>query len=159
MEYYSEWEKHETDIFLDLFRPGQNFLDVGANIGYYTCLAAARSPDGQVYAFEPDPDNFLLLQKNIELNNLDNVSASQAALSDKAGTLTLYKSAENLGDHRTFGSNPGGTDRNNAIEITCMTGEEFFANIGRKCRSPRAVKLLAASRASAWLWKYLPWIL
>src|SRR5690242_1737917 len=56
------YEKPETKFFCQVCRPGMTFLDVGANVGYYTALAIARVGDrGKVIALEPDPENFQYL--------------------------------------------------------------------------------------------------
>ena len=61
------WEPHETSLILELLQPGDTFLDVGANIGYFSILAAAAVGDaGHVIAYEPDPENYRLLQTNVE---------------------------------------------------------------------------------------------
>ena len=50
------WEPYETSLVLAMLRPGDVFVDVGANIGYFTILAAsAVGAQGMVFAFEPDP--------------------------------------------------------------------------------------------------------
>lgn len=66
-------------------------LDVGANVGLYSVLAASRG--ARVYAFEPESQNYALLNRNIWLNGLgERISAYCAALSDRAGFSTLYLS-------------------------------------------------------------------
>lgn len=62
-----------TEFFLNNLRESYNFLDVGANIGYYTLIAAKRLNRGQVIAIEPSEINFCALEKNIKLNNLTNI--------------------------------------------------------------------------------------
>ena len=60
------WEPYESRLLLDSLQPGAVFLDVGANLGYFSLLAADRvGPAGKVVAIEPDPANFLLLQRSI----------------------------------------------------------------------------------------------
>ena len=52
-----------------MLQRGDVFVDVGANIGYFSVLAACLVGEGgQVFAFEPDPDNFRLLRDNVALN-------------------------------------------------------------------------------------------
>ena len=69
------WEPYETSLVLRLLQPGDVFVDVGANIGYFSVLAASLVGDaGKVFAFEPDPDNFQLLCANAELNGLDELN-------------------------------------------------------------------------------------
>src|SRR5438094_750470 len=86
-----------------LVHPGDVAVDVGANIGYHTLIfARAVGERGRVFAYEPDPDNFRLLRRNVELNGYRNVRPFQAAVSDRSGTLTLYLSRDNPADHRAY---------------------------------------------------------
>ncbi len=63
------WEPYESSLVQQYLQPGDVFLDAGANIGYFTVLAAASvGAHGHVYAFEPEPRNFQLLRYNVELN-------------------------------------------------------------------------------------------
>ena len=64
---HGEWEPEETALFKKLVRPGNVFVDVGANIGYYTLLAV-RLGASQVYAFEPQASTYELLSKNVIIN-------------------------------------------------------------------------------------------
>ena len=64
---HSEWEPEETALFKKLVQPGDVFVDVGANIGYYTLLAV-RLGASKVYAFEPQASTFELLSKNVIIN-------------------------------------------------------------------------------------------
>lgn len=56
------------------------FIDIGANIGYFSVIAASKCK--AVYSFEPVNDNYKILEDNIALNNLDNVFPQQKAISD-----------------------------------------------------------------------------
>jgi FkbM family methyltransferase len=99
------YEPQELDLLCKCLRPGGRFLDIGANIGYFTVLAAKHvGSDGKVIAFEPEPRNFKILEKNIELNKLQNVLIENYAAFDQKRTLTLYLSNYNFGDHRIFDS-------------------------------------------------------
>ena len=100
------WEPFETSVFLGLLRPGDTVADVGANLGYYTVLAAqAVGPGGTVHAIEPDPANLALLRENVALNRLGNVQVHPVAASDHAGEAQLHLDAVNRGDHRLYASN------------------------------------------------------
>jgi FkbM family methyltransferase len=87
-----EFRPESTTVLKIHLRPGDVFVDVGASIGWFTLLAAqAVGKSGKVYAFEPEPHSFGLLQKNIAANGFgDIVSAKQEAVSDKNGHVTLY---------------------------------------------------------------------
>ena len=92
------WEASETAAFLAHVRPGMCVFDVGANIGYYTLLAArAVGPSGRVYAFEPEPHNFELLTRNVAENRFTNVRAINAAVSNRVGVVRLHLDDANFG--------------------------------------------------------------
>ena len=69
-------------------RPGDIVIDGGSNVGFLALLAATRlRGSGRVFAFEPDPDTFTLLQQNIRCNGFgDVIRAEQLALTDREGT-------------------------------------------------------------------------
>jgi FkbM family methyltransferase len=102
------FEPLETQIVSAAIRPGDVVLDVGANIGYYTLLFARLvGESGRVIAFEPDPGNFRLLEKNVRANGYRNVVLKRQAVSDVTGKLRLYLSGPNKGDHRLYDSADG----------------------------------------------------
>jgi FkbM family methyltransferase len=81
------------------FRPGEILLDCGANVGMYTIWAAATRKV-RVYAFEPESQNYALLNRNIQNNLLqDRVKAYCMGLSDKSGLFDLH-----MADMRVGGS-------------------------------------------------------
>jgi FkbM family methyltransferase len=74
------------------FEPGARFLDVGANVGVYTILAGVVR-QARVAAFEPEAQNYALLNRNIHANGLGRAAVAYcAALSDHAGASLLYLS-------------------------------------------------------------------
>ncbi|HEX8070883.1 MAG TPA: FkbM family methyltransferase [Pyrinomonadaceae bacterium] len=74
--------------------PGMRFVDVGANIGYTTLVAArAVGETGQVYAFEPSPRAFQSLARNVRLNDLGWVQLEQAACGEQAAEQVLHVSS------------------------------------------------------------------
>lgn len=78
-----------------IFNPSDIVVDVGANIGGFTLLAARRvGPTGRVVAVEPEPENFLLLRRNVRQNGFANVRLIQAAVDAQAGRRTLYRSGD-----------------------------------------------------------------
>ena len=94
------WEPLETAAFLAYAQEGMCVFDVGANIGYYTLLAArAVGPSGRVYAFEPEPHNFELLTRNVAENGFTNVRPINAAVSNRAGVVRLHLDDANFGAH------------------------------------------------------------
>lgn len=84
--YQNVYEPSVSSLFCSLIEKGMTVVDVGANLGYYTLLAAKRVGDnGLIIAFEPNPFMFDLLQENIRINGWKNVQAFQLAVSDSEG--------------------------------------------------------------------------
>jgi FkbM family methyltransferase len=80
------WEKVITGAFTARLKPGLTVVDVGANYGYYSLLAAATvGTSGRVYAFEPNPRTFEVLMKNIHVNWFDSIVSARrlAALNSR----------------------------------------------------------------------------
>lgn len=100
------WEPFETSLIMSRLKTGGIFVDVGANIGYFTIIAASLvGKQGHVYAFEPDPENYRLLQKNCAYNFLQsNVHAVRGGLCNRDCAGHLYLSEDNLGDHQIYAS-------------------------------------------------------
>ena len=113
------WEEYETEMFKNHLKSGDIVLDIGANIGYHTLIAAEIvGKSGKVYAFEPEPRNFALLKKNVEANNYKNVILINKALANKSGRFKLYLSNEdNFGDFRIFDSQ----DNRKYVEVEMAT--------------------------------------
>jgi FkbM family methyltransferase len=82
-------EEDVTTFLLTHVRPGMTFIDVGANVGYFTLLAAHLvQPSGSVHAFEPAPQTFSLLQRNTY--GKPNITVHQQALWSSRTTMTFY---------------------------------------------------------------------
>jgi FkbM family methyltransferase len=123
------YEPVETGLFNTHLRAGDRVLDIGANIGYYTLIAARRvGPQGRVYAFEPDPANFRLLEKNVRANGYANVVLVNKAVADKNGKIRLYLNPSNRGDHRVYDSKDG----RSSIEIETVALDRFFKPLDKK---------------------------
>jgi FkbM family methyltransferase len=128
-----EWgfyEKYETALFKRLVKKGMAVVDVGANVGYYTLLAAHLVGDeGKVFAFEPDPYNFDLLCKNIELNGFRNVIPVRKAVSSKSGKRKFFLDKNNLGGHSLSEANVR-TGASITVEATSL--DDYFKNTDYK---------------------------
>jgi len=101
------WEPETTEIFNSLLQDGDVVIDIGAYIGYFTLMAASKvGKEGLVFAFEPNPQNYTLLTKNVVMNGYTNVVAIQKAVSDKNGSAVFYlrydKSAHSLFEDHSY---------------------------------------------------------
>lgn len=65
-------------------------VDIGAHIGAFSVYAAIKATQGKIYAYEPVPENFKLLNHDIKLNNLNNIIPFNLAVSDSKGRKKIY---------------------------------------------------------------------
>ena len=101
---FGVWEPAITAWVRDHLRPGDVVVDIGANIGYVSLLAASLvGPTGQVIAFEPVPSIADLLEANARRNGLQ-VDVRRQVVSDRPGSVEIFKSAgTNIGRSGTAG--------------------------------------------------------
>lgn len=83
-------EPKATALFARLSQRSEDIIDVGANLGWYTCIAA-RISTGTVHAFELDKDNARLLNNNIKINSYQNVEVKSMAVSNTESTIRYWK--------------------------------------------------------------------
>lgn len=116
-----QYEPIQTKVFLESLKPGSIVFDIGANVGYYTVLASkVVGKKGKVYAFEPDPGNLKLLQKNIKLNACRNVKVFGSAVGKKNTTEVLRVDEANPGE-----SHLGGKSHDKNIMVQTVTLDSF----------------------------------
>lgn len=119
------WEWKETHWFLRNVREGDVVLDIGANVGYYTLIAARLvGIKGRIYAFEPDPVSFKILDQNVKLNGFKNVVLEPKAVSNEKGSIKLYLAESNKGDHRIYQTK----ENRPFVEIEAVTLDDYFKN-------------------------------
>lgn len=100
-----DYEPVTTRLFLEAIRPGAVVVDIGAHIGYYTCLAAhTTGPAGRVHAIEPAAENLTVLRRNVALNELANVEVHGVAAAASAGERTFVLT--NASDSHGFYDHP-----------------------------------------------------
>lgn len=97
--YFGVWEPTISHYISRALSEGHTFIDVGANIGYFSCLASRRvGESGRVYAVEASPTLFAALEQNIRRNRLSNVTAINMAVYDAPCSLTIFRAGDdNLG--------------------------------------------------------------
>ncbi len=87
---FGEYEPAVAAQFHEVVKPGMNVVDIGANIGFFTLLAAhLTGPSGQVFAVEPNPANVRLIEASRLLNRFVHVTVWQAAAADRTGLKVL----------------------------------------------------------------------
>jgi FkbM family methyltransferase len=120
------YEELETNIVKKEIKPGDIILDIGANIGYYTLIFANLvGKNGKVFAFEPEPSNFELLQKNIHMNNYKNIIFEQKAVGKVEKKIDLYLSEKRTGMHRIYKSKH---TSDNSVPVDMINLDNYFMN-------------------------------
>ena len=125
------WEARETQFVRELLRPGDTFVDVGANIGYFSVLAAAcTGSSGYVIAFEPEPRNLELLRLNLARNGVRaNATVFPLAAYSRPCRMALATNEANRGDHRLA------PHADTGLEVRCVRLDDVLP------RSVDAVKI------------------
>ncbi len=91
-----DYEPHVRKVVAEVFHPGQTFVDVGANVGCISLMAAMiAGPSGRVIAVEPYPENLQRLYAGIALNGFSNVRVIPLAASDRRATFSLTGGTSN----------------------------------------------------------------
>ena len=120
------WEHISIKKFYDEIPDNKeyNIIDIGAQTGLYS-LYAKYLPNSTFFSFEPFPDTFLELNRNIELNNITNVKTFNFAISDKHSIQNLQVCLSHNGLH-TLGNNVQRFNDIKSIPVECYTIDELF---------------------------------
>lgn len=105
--YLGTYEPQETRLVTAFLQPGMTVVDIGANVGYYTALAASKvGPKGRIFAIEPDVRAFAQLNALIANNHLP-ARAFNVGLGEKNGEEHLYGSPDSKNNTPTMIKNGG----------------------------------------------------
>jgi len=96
--WYGYYEKEVGDLIKKILKPNEVFLDIGANIGYFSLLAAIHQPSAKIFSFEPVTSIFKQFEENIALNKISSVTVINAAVGERDDLKEIYIStADNIG--------------------------------------------------------------
>jgi FkbM family methyltransferase len=119
MQYaYGIYDADELNFLEANYKQGEWFIDIGANMGFYSLYLSKKYPGMKALAFEPDPYNIEKLKRNISLNGLDNILVCEYALADEDTHKDLMLNT---------GSNRGGNSF--VIDQTEFCGEKQFISV------------------------------
>jgi FkbM family methyltransferase len=131
-------ETRERRFLGERIEAGMVVLDIGANLGYYSrYFADLVGPTGRVYAFEPDPLSFQMLERRAARARYRNLEVSPAALGDRQGRSVLRCSRVNRADNRLHASH--GEVPHESVEVPVTTLDAFCA--ARGIRRVDAIKM------------------
>jgi FkbM family methyltransferase len=100
---FGVYEPFEQKVFRKMCHAGFNVVDIGANVGLYTGIAASQvGPGGMVIAIEPHPESFKYLSLMCELNQFANVRKFNVAAGDSQREIELFLTNENMADSRIY---------------------------------------------------------
>lgn len=120
------WEPNEIDLILNFVKEGDVCINVGSNIGYFTCFMSRQvGHSGKVFSIEANPRLEKYLRHNISNLEHNNVELIMCAAGDVTGETILYINDINSGDNRVFDSNHGkylrnegfGSDQKEVVKI------------------------------------------
>jgi len=136
-----EYESSTSRLLIRILEPGDVFFDIGAHVGYYTCLTGRLLSRGHVVAVEPNPPMYQLLTENIMANKLDNVTALRRAVWHWTGQkmeLSLEMVSPEAGTPSTqFVEAPLGTEAGLCAETICI--DDLVDDL--TCGDPTVMKL------------------
>ena len=128
------YEAETTRVLRESVKPGMTVLDVGANIGYFSLMAARfTGENGRVWAFEPVPTMLEILNLNVRNNALQNIiTVIPQAVSNVPGTTAMYVNAMASGWSSLYGEAsatlpPEIRAQQERIEIGCITLDDWAA--------------------------------
>lgn len=95
---FSEYERAIGVVIKNLLRDDDIFFDVGANLGWYAVNIALSHPRVKIHCFDPIPQTFDFLNRNLEINGLSHVQTYNIGLSDAPGELEFFFYKEGSGN-------------------------------------------------------------
>ena len=129
---YGVFEIRETRFVRAALRLGSVFVDVGANAGYYSVLASRHVGEaGAVVAFEPSPAIRARLERNVQMNELGNVSVRPHAVSSRHGHAPFYESAD-PGNSGIASLRSGAGRAATPCEVATTTLDDVAAGLARR---------------------------
>jgi len=124
--YFGEYEAGTISVLSKFLHQDDTFLDVGANIGFISLVAASFiGENGLVYAFEPHPETYKILEENIRLNSFKNICSMNIALGAEVSEAKIY---DNLDGNRGSSSliRPEGASKKNGKKIEIVTIDKLI---------------------------------
>lgn len=122
------FESLELDVFAKAAEGSTTVLDVGANIGLFSCVAGkALQAGGVVYAFEPIAENVEYFRLNLLNNHLTNVELIESAVGQEVGELEIFVSSESIANHSASSRHSRGSER---VSVPMTSVDAFVTSRG-----------------------------
>lgn len=124
------FEPETMSIFLRLADFAETVLDVGANVGIFSMMAASRNPKARILAFEPEPAALESLRRNIALNGMGAIEVIPLALADVQAVMHLYVPSTAHGIQTEASLMEGFRPDCRAVKVRCETVDEYAKEHG-----------------------------
>lgn len=124
------YERESQRVFLQHVKAGDVVFDIGANVGFFTLLAAKLAKGGVVYAFEPLPRNLDYLRRHIEMNKVPNAEVFAVAVAEERGVARFA-----VAEHPAM----GGLAEGGGLEVATDTLDQLVAEA--RIRKPDFIKI------------------
>ena len=128
--WLGSYEPAMQNLIAATLKPGDTFYDIGANVGFYSLLAARLVVNGAVFAFEPLPSNVDFIRQHLALNQANNVNIFPVALSNRTGA--SYFAVEKTGAM-------GHLDETGNLTVRCLTLDNLVSE--ERLAPPTCIKM------------------
>lgn len=122
------YDRKEITFFLRRFPDRGVFVDVGANIGFWSLRFSAAFPQSRIYAIEANPDTFQVLCENIQVNDFQNITPVHIGVSNEFGVLPLYCNDTGNRGGDSFDNAASGRNRHVKVRVNPLTS--ILADVG-----------------------------
>jgi len=139
------YEPDISRVLIQVVGEGDTVIDVGANIGFFSTLAATLAgPTGRVVSFEPDPANRARLTNNLAINGYSNGTVVESPASDKSGMVEFYLNSDDSGgnalwDPAQFPGNVRSQAEKRIMRVRATTLDEEMTRLGLP--TPKLIKV------------------
>jgi FkbM family methyltransferase len=128
---YEHYERCTVRLWTRLLRDAATVFDIGANIGLYSLLAAGRLKErGAIHSFEPNPEVFTWLARNVDLNCFRNAHVSRLALADSNGQANFFLPTNRAWTNGSLVQ--GFTDQTDVLVVKTMRFDTYCREFGIK---------------------------
>jgi FkbM family methyltransferase len=126
--WYGYYEKELGNMIKKVLNPGDVFFDVGANIGYFSLLAATSDPTVKVVAFEPVKDLFQKLERNVLVNGLKNIIVVHTAVGEINEEKEIFLAGNNNLGMSSFHQPENYSGRKEKVKVLAL--DDWFQTLG-----------------------------
>lgn len=114
---------------VDHLKPGMTFYDLGANIGFFSLMAARLvGPNGKVFSFEADPEIAARLRENLSRNQFSHAHVEQKAIWSQNTTVSFTRVDQNVSPDRGLGHVSQSASADGAIQVEAVSLDDYTAS-------------------------------